>query len=337
MWILSTTLRRALSRSGTKAFAVGHSARDDDAMTRLVTSGTQQRMTALALLALVVLGFLGWLPANAEPAFGPVARTAEQGKGRSPESWLVPTALPELAARAFVYRPYGRGPFPLALIAHASTQNAIERAQMPQPDYRPLAESLVAHGFAVIIPERPGHGATAGPYREDQGGCDDADYRHAGQAAAEDIAAALNFMRQQDFVAKRPALVIGHSAGGFGALALAQRSPSDIGNIIVFAPGRGGHADDRPGQICAPERLIEATGAFGRGAKIPVTWLVAQNDSYFPPDFSKRMADAFRAGGDKVDFRILPAAAQEGHWFAETNDAVKAIATTLQQITDDRR
>ena len=51
---------------------------------------------------------------------------------------------------------------------------------------------------------------------------------------------------------------------------------------------------------------------------MPVTWLVAANDSYFPPDLSKQLADAFRRGGGKVEFRVLPASGGEGHWLAET-------------------
>ena len=52
---------------------------------------------------------------------------------------------------------------------------------------------------------------------------------------------------------------------------------------------------------------------------MPVTWLVAANDSYFTPDLSRQMADAFRAGGNKVDFRVLPAFGSEGHWLAEAD------------------
>ena len=57
---------------------------------------------------------------------------------------------------------------------------------------------------------------------------------------------------------------------------------------------------------------------------MPVTWLVAANDSYFSPDLSKQLADAFRSGGDKVDFRVLPASGSEGHWLAETEAGVEA-------------
>ena len=55
------------------------------------------------------------------------------------QQWLVPSPAPDVAARARLFRPPGDGPFRLAVIAHASTQNVLRRAQMPQPEYRALA------------------------------------------------------------------------------------------------------------------------------------------------------------------------------------------------------
>src|SRR4029078_3805139 len=189
-------------------------------------------------------------------------------------------------------RPPGDGPFPLAVIAHASTQNVLRRAQMPQPEYRAPAAWLVARGFAVLVPERPGHGATGGRYIEDQGGCDEADYARSGRATAEAIMRAMNYLRQQDFVRKDAAIVLGHSAGGWGALALAGADPKTIAAIIAFAPGRGGHDNAEATRICARHTLLAAAAEFGRVSRIPVTWLVAANDSYFAPKFSLGLADA---------------------------------------------
>ncbi len=70
-------------------------------------------------------------------------------------------------------------------------------------------------------------------------------------------------------------VIVGHSAGGWGALALAATNAKSISAIIVFAAGRGGRANDFPNQICAPHTLKAAAGEFGKGAKVPVTWLVA--------------------------------------------------------------
>ncbi|MGA7808197.1 alpha/beta hydrolase family protein, partial [Bradyrhizobium sp.] len=133
----------------------------------------------------------------------------------------------------------------------------------------------------------------------------------------------------QRFVRAGGAVIIGHSAGGWGALALAGEDPSLVSAIIAFSPGRGGHADDTPGRICAPQALLAAAATFGRGARMPVTWLVAANDSYFPADFSRQLADAFRKGGGEADFHELAAVGQEGHWLVETAAGVALAGPEL--------
>jgi dienelactone hydrolase len=275
---------------------------------------------------LVVLGVVCTQGATAQTRFG--AQGAEGAPNRA-QQWLVPSPDPDLAAHAVLFRPPGDGPFPLALIAHASTQNELRRAQMPQPEYRALAAWLVARGFAVLVPERPGHGATGGRYLEDQGGCDDANYSRSGYATADSISAALGYLRGQSFIRQDGAVVVGHSAGAWGALALASGNPQGVAAIIAFAPGRGGHANDIPNQVCAPHTLISSASEFGEDTQVPVIWLVAANDSYFSPELSRQMADAFRSDGGKVDFHVLPAFGSEGHWLAETDGGEKVFGPVL--------
>src|SRR5450756_2005237 len=130
-------------------------------------------------------------------------------------------------------------------------------------------------------------------------------------SAAGEIAAALSFLRGQSFVRPEGTVIVGHSAGAWGALALAGDNPQGVSSLIAFAPGRGGHANDFPNQVCAPHTLLSAAAAFGKGARVPVTWLVAANDSYFPPTLSRQLAGAFRGGGDSVDFHVLAASASQ--------------------------
>jgi dienelactone hydrolase len=282
---------------------------------------------------LLALGALHAQPAAAQLSLG--GQSAE-GEPDRRQQWLVPSPDPATAAHAILFRPPGEGPFPLAIVAHATSQNVLRRAQMPQPEYRALAAWLVARGFAVLVPERPGHGATGGRYIEDQGGCDEADYAKAGRATADSIAAVLDFMRRQPFLLQDRVVIVGYSAGAWGALALAARNPQGIAAILAFAPGRGGHANDLPNQVCAPHTLISAAGEFGKTAHVPVTWLVAANDTYFSPALSRQMADAFRAGGGRVDFRVLAAYGSEGHWLAETEGGVKAAGPELDRALKAR-
>lgn len=286
-----------------------------------------------AFLIAAVLILLGVGPGSAQSGFGPQGAESEPNRM---QQWLVPSPDPATPAHAVWFRPPGNGPFPLAVIAHATTQNVLRRAQMPQPEYRALAAWLVARGYAVLVPERLGHGATGGKYLEDQGGCDDADYASSGRATADEIATALGFARKQPFIRSEGAVVLGHSAGGWGALALASADPREIAAIIAFAPGRGGRANDYPNQVCAPHTLVAAAAEFGKAARIKVTWLVAANDSYFSPALSKQLADAFRSGGGQVDFRPLSAYGSEGHWLPETEAGVTLAASELDRALKPR-
>jgi dienelactone hydrolase len=281
-----------------------------------------------AIFALVMLAATWSQAAAAQVRYG--AQGAE-GEPNRAQPWRVPSPNPDIAAHAVLFRPVGDGPFRLAVIAHASTQNVLRRAQMPQPEYRALAAWLVARGFAVLVPERLGHGATGGDYLEDQGGCDQAEYSRAGRATADQIALALRYLRGQSFIRQDGTVIVGHSAGAWGALAMAGENPQNVSAIIAFAPGRGGHANDLPDQVCAPHTLISTSAEFGDSARVPVTWLVALNDSYFSPGLSRQLADAFRAGGGKVEFRVLPASGSEGHWLAETEAGVKSAGPALDR------
>jgi dienelactone hydrolase len=280
------------------------------------------------LFALVVCGIVYTQSATAQVQFG---AQGPEGEPDRMQQWRVPSPDKDIAAHAVLFRPVGEGPFRLAVIAHASTQNVLRRAQMPQPEYRALAAWLVKRGFAVLVPERLGHGATGGRYLEDQGGCDEADYFRAGRATADSIIAALNYLRGQSFIRHDGAVIVGHSAGGWGALALAGEDPKAVAAIIAFAPGRGGHPDDFSNQVCATDTLLSAAAEFGHSARVPVTWLVASNDSYFSADLSRQLADAFRSTGGRVDFRVLPASGSEGHWLAETEAGIKSARSELDR------
>ena len=287
-----------------------------------------------ALLALWLLpGQVHCQMAQPSPSVSPrnLGPQGAEGEPDRAQHWLIPSSAVDTPAHAVLFRPAGDGPFRLALIAHASTQNALRRAQMPQPEYRALAGFLTARGFAVLVPERLGHGATGGNYLEDQGGCDEADFARSARATAAQIALAHEFMRGQSFIQKDAAVIIGDSAGGWGALALAHESPDLVSAIIAFAPGRDGHASDVPDQLCAPRALIAAATEFGKTARVPVTWLVAANDSDSPPELSRQLASAFRGAGGRVDFHLLPASGSDGHTMAETESGIAIASSELDR------
>ena len=169
----------------------------------------------------------------------------------------------------------------------------------------------------------------AGKYLEDQGGCDEADYVSSGRATARtDRAGAAIFCARQPFIRRgrrghrRP---LGRRLGRAGA---GRRGPQGVAAIVAFAPGRGGHANDFPNQVCAPHTLIAAAAAFGQGARVPVTWLVAANDTLFFARVCRgNWPTPSAAAAARSDFRVLAASGSEGHWLAETEGGVRTRRT----------
>jgi dienelactone hydrolase len=245
--------------------------------------------------------------------------------------WLVPSPVPGLLMRAYLFRPRGDGPFPLAIVNHGSDQDSVERSRMPMPEFGAITEWLLARGYAVLLPQRPGHGDTGGRYLEDQGRCSNANFEKSGRATADAIAAAIDFMAQQSFIKPNGIVVVGNSAGGWGALALASRNPPNVRAIVNFSGGRGGRNLGKAGKNCSPGKLVATAGEFGRAARIPTLWLYAENDSYFAPDLSNRMSEAYRTAGGAIEFHLLPAVPGEGHNLIQTATWAPYVETFLSR------
>ena len=236
---------------------------------------------------------------------------------------LVPSADPNIKMKTSILLPPGAGPYPLAVINHGTTESEELREQYAEPDFEVVSSWLLARHYAVALPQRPGHGETTGSYLESAGGCEDAHYEEAGYGTASSIEAASVYLLRQPNIKKDRVLLVGHSAGAWGALALASRSADLVKGVINFSGGRGGHSYGIANRNCAPDRLVSAAAAYGRGTRVPSLWLYSANDTYFGPDLSKRMADAFRSAGGPVTYRLLPPVGSEGHYLIYSPDAAR--------------
>jgi len=250
--------------------------------------------------------------AAAYGAYGP------EGPRMREQFWLLPGADPQLPLRATVFRPSeavaegGAHPRrPLVMINHGS--DAFTREAVSLPVFYWLSRWFVDRGYVVVLPQRRGHGATGGDLAEGRDTCANPDHLGSGQAAADDIEAALHFMAAQAFVDPSHLVVAGVSTGGWAALALAARNPAGLQLVINFAGGRGGHAYGRAHAVCGQDRLIAATAALGHLAHVPTFWAYAENDSYFGPELATAMAAAWSAAGGIAEFNVLPAYGEEGH------------------------
>ena len=281
-------------------------------------------LVAIAIGAFFAAGGTADAGSSKFGGFGP------EGPRLREQFWVVPVADPALPLRATLFRPSDTAPLPsgrmpvadggavkrpLVVINHGTDE--LTRHAVAMPVFYWLSRWFVERGYAVLLPQRRGHGATGGALAEGGDFCRDPQHHGAGVTAAADIAAAIDFMHQQSFVAPDETVVVGISTGGWASLALAALNPPGVQKIVNFAGGRGGHAYGRPRQVCAEDRLVQATGKFGRTAGVPTLWLYASNDSFFGPELATQMAAAYQAAGAPVELHVLPAYGTDGHAIAD--------------------
>ena len=257
------------------------------------------------------------------------------------EMWAIPSSpVPMLA---YLIRPVagGGGPFPLVVMNHGVSLDATGRSYFPVIEFRDAALWFARQGYVVVAPVRPGYGATAigiperglfGLFFSGVGKCSDAEFREAGLAVASIDKWIIDYMSTQSFIKRNEVIIVGQSGGGWGSIALGSQNPEFVRAIIGFAAGRGGHLNGKPNNNCAPDQLVDVVAEFGRTARVPMLWIYTQNDSYFGPDLSKRMAEAFRGAGGNLEYHLLSDFGADGHFFIDSADAVQLWAPLVSEF-----
>ena len=92
-----------------------------------------------------------------------------------------------------VCRPATDTPARLVVINHGSPPDPAARPRMQVGSCdQEAVKWFLSRGYVVALPLRRGYGATGGEWAETYGGCDHADYFHAGLETARDIDAAVH-------------------------------------------------------------------------------------------------------------------------------------------------
>jgi dienelactone hydrolase len=290
----------------------------------------------LVLLAFALLWFAPW--AHATDVFAFPEGAVQRDFVRLPSAQLGPDAY-----EAMIVRPARDGAFPLVVLNHGSPRERAKLKETRASAWTGVAVEFARQGYAAAIFLRQGFGTSAGPLIEYSGPCRDPDYIGSGRQTAAQIAEAVEALKRQPFVDARRVVVVGQSAGGFGALALAAKPPSGVVAVLNFAGGRG---SGRPDQVCRESRLVEAVRTFGRGVRLPSLWVYTENDSYFRPELARAMVGAWREGGGAAEFIAAPAFGADGHllfgtpgipiWRGYVDGFLRALALpSWRELPDD--
>jgi dienelactone hydrolase/invasion protein IalB len=270
-------------------------------------------------------------------------RAADQDAGGriQEEIWALPLPLPMFA---YLVRPTGDGPFPLVIMNHGVSLNPQERSFFPLVEFPDAAKWFARRGYLVVAPVGSGYGASAidipergiyGPFFSKIGKCSNPNFSDPGLAVAQVDLWIIDYLASEKRIVPKDVIVVGQSAGGWGSIALSSLNPPQVKAIIAFAAGRGGRVDGKPNNNCAPDKLVEATGEFGRTSRVPMLWIYIENDTFFGPDLSRRMHETFTAAGGNAEYHLLPAFGNEGHFLIGSPDSIPIWSPLVTRFLDD--
>ena len=130
--------------------------------------------------------------------------------------------------------------------------------------------------------------------------------RRAGEGAALDLLATVEWGKTQRDLDPKRWLLVGQSAGGFASIYTASKRPDGLVAVLAFSPGRGGDPDKRRGEPCASDRMAELFAAVAPKIAVPVLWFYAENDEYMSPRVQKLWFESFRSAGGRGELFVAP-------------------------------
>ena len=205
------------------------------------------------------------------------------------------------------FRPRGKGPFPWIVHSHGSALTVEQNRAIGRNRNLGLARQWVQRGYAVLVPVRRGYGASGGKFGDAYGTCKGSpDFRRAGEGAALDLLAMIEWAKAQPDLDAKRWLLAGQSAGGFASIYTASKQPAGLVAVLAFAPGRGGRPDTHPGETCASDRMAEVFAAIAPKIDVPVLWFYAENDEYIGPRVQKLWFESFRSAGGRGELVMVP-------------------------------
>ena len=231
------------------------------------------------------------------------------------EFWVpAPGAFPRGLDAVEVYAS-GPGRHPLAVLTHGTSDKEEEREHVTPWSQEGQALWFARRGYVAIVIARRGYGRSGGERDGTHGGCGSrGSFEEAGEASAADLRAVVMYAATLPEVDAETVVSVGVSTGGFAQVALSGDPPRGLKAAINFAGGRGGDGKEHN---CDLGGLVSGFGAFGKQARkhgqVPMLWIYAENDHWFPPLMARQFEAAYVKGGGVEEFVLAPPDGEDGH------------------------
>ncbi len=221
-----------------------------------------------------------------------------------------------------VFKPDGKGPFPVLIYAHGRSGTQQERSAMTEVVPRTYLQFWIKRGFAVVASARPGYGRTGSSDREmpghswsPSGSCQGSpNPEQVAKIAGTAVQATIDWVRGEAWANSSKIILSGNSVGGLATVSLGAVEQKGVIAYINFAGGVAGNPALSPGKSCAPELVRDAYKKYGMSTRVPNLWLYAENDLFWGAETPKEWHAVFAAGGSKTRLvTTAPVPGQDGH------------------------
>jgi dienelactone hydrolase len=208
------------------------------------------------------------------------------------------------------------GKHPLVVLTHGTSPDREERARVTPWSQARQAEWFARRGYVAFVVVRAGYGRSGGRQDTASGGCRTTrgSLEQAGEASTQDLRAVMQYARRLPEVDTSTIVSAGVSTGGFAQVALSADPPPGLKAAISFAGGRGGDGHENN---CDLDGLVDAFRVFGKEAHkhgdLPMLWIYAQNDHWFPPSMAQKFDAAYTKSGAAVQLQMAPPDGDDGH------------------------
>ena len=195
----------------------------------------------------------------------------------------------DLRLQAYLYKPAGKGPFPLIIYNHGSRAGA-ERGARPFPF---IGQLLTNAGYAVLVPERRGYSKSDGvTFSEDLNRDVGPRFVQRMQDETGDVLAALDTLKADPTIDTKRIGIMGWSLGGIVSVFAASRS-----DRFFAVVNEAGAALTWGGSPAIQSALTDAA----RKIRTPTMCLDAKNDATTAA--VTRVCDTVR--GQKIESELI--------------------------------
>ena len=228
--------------------------------------------------------------------------------------------------------PEGAGPFPVAVFNHGDV-SVDDPAVRHRRRVRSTTVSweFLRQGVAVAVPARRGIGLSEGVYPGGFGRYD-SDPTYKARFHAQDILAALDYLRSRPELDAKRIILAGQSAGGYSIMYVASTNPPGVIGAVGFSGGRT-DATALEGPAYLHRTMVNGYEELGRTSRIPTLWIFAENDSKYTAHTIRSSHDAYVKAGGRAKLVLHPPIPGNGHFIYNRPDTWRqALQDYLREI-----